>query len=189
MFKMLSVSNKFRQIVEITKNAFDSILAEPRAQRNRVNEAFLEAHHRMEEQHKGFGINFWGSVWRFRLYDDIYSAARGADGAPLPCTQRYAHLKERLVSIAEGKDAWLKGPAASDPHITREVISWDGVRQFCREWRALIDREEERDAERARWSVEAAATRAAGKAARAAASQARGAAAARSKEAASDTAG
>jgi hypothetical protein len=155
----------FQQISEVMKAAFDAMLAEPRAQRNRVNEAFLEAHHRMEQEHRGFGVNFWGSTWRFRLYDDLFSAARGPDGAVLPCTSRYTHLQQRLAAVARGKDPWLSGPAATDPQIQREVGNWAGVRQFCSEWLALLVREEERDAELARRSAEAAAARAALKAA------------------------
>mmetsp|Transcript_4965 Transcript_4965/g.11056 ORF Transcript_4965/g.11056 Transcript_4965/m.11056 type:complete len:249 (-) Transcript_4965:139-885(-) len=153
------------EIAEVMKAAFDAMLAEPRAQRNRVNEAFLEAHHRMEQEHKGFGVNFWGSTWRFRLYEDLYSAARGPDGAVLPYTSRYTHLKERLAAVARGKDPWLSGPAAADPQIQREVGNWAGVRQFCAEWLALLAREEERDAGLARRAAEAAAARAALKAA------------------------
>ena len=165
------IDTLFFQITEVTKNAFDVMLAEPRAQRNRVNEAFLEAYHRLEQQHKGFGVNFWGSTWRFRVYEDLFSAARRVDGALLPCTARYAHLKERLAAMAQGKDPWLKGPAAADPLIKREVGNWEGVRLFCAEWRALIDREEERDAARAAGQAKAEAARATKKAEKEAAVQ------------------
>ncbi len=149
------------QTDEVLKAAFDAMLAEPRAQRNRVNEAFLEAHHRMEHENKGFGVNFWGSTWRFRLYEDLYSAARGPDGAVLPYTSRYTHLKERLAAVAEGKDPWLSGPVAADPQIQREVGNWAGVRQFCAEWLALLAQMEARDAELARVAAARAAAAAA----------------------------
>ena len=29
---------------------------------------------------KGFGVDFWGYSWRFKLYDDLYTDAKNPDG-------------------------------------------------------------------------------------------------------------
>jgi hypothetical protein len=132
------------------------MLEEARAQRNRVNEGFLEANQGLERSHRGFGVNFWGSSWRFRLYDDLYTSAKDDNGAKMAYRQRYQNLKTRLAAIAQGKDPWLARAAAADQRIQKEVGNPEGLKLFCREWLALLTKEEERDAARAQLEAEAA---------------------------------
>mmetsp|Transcript_39266 Transcript_39266/g.104082 ORF Transcript_39266/g.104082 Transcript_39266/m.104082 type:complete len:225 (-) Transcript_39266:103-777(-) len=157
------------QFEDIVKDTFETLLDEPHAQRYRVNEAFLVSSQRMEQEHKGFGVNFWGSRWRFRLYDDIFGCPKGADGRPLPFSARYANIKTRLANLARGKDPWLTTVATADPAIAREIAHVEGIRLFCGQWLAMLQSEEVRDEERMRSDAAAAEARARRKAAAAAA--------------------
>jgi len=61
-----------------------------------------------EADKKGFGVDFWGYTWRFKMYSDFYTNAVDAKGEPVHLTLRYTNLKRRLEDVVSSKDQWIE---------------------------------------------------------------------------------
>jgi hypothetical protein len=42
-------------------------------ERSVVIQGFMKAHHEIEKAGKGFGKGYWGSKWRFKIFDGFYT--------------------------------------------------------------------------------------------------------------------
>lgn len=117
------------------------MLSEARAERDRVNATFLKTSSDMEQQGKGFGVNFWGSTWRFRMMEDFYIRP-STDQRPLRCNVRYDNLKSRLAAVRDGTDPWVSEAIASDPKVRSEIANPEAVKEFCSLWLGALAEEE-----------------------------------------------
>ena len=122
---------------EIIKDSFNSLLADARAERDRVNAAFLQTSHDLEKGQKGFGVNFWGSTWRFQMMQDFYTHPINSTGL-IRCNLRYSNLKARLASVRDGTDAWISTVMVSNPKIRSEIVKPEAVRDFCAKWLDML---------------------------------------------------
>ena len=134
------------QANEIIRDTFNSMLSEARAERDRVNATFLKTSSDMEQEHKGFGVNFWGATWRFRMMEELYSQPASAAGL-MRCNVRYSNLKRRLAAIHAGTDTWVHDIMASDAKIRSEIANPEAVKDFCGAWLANLIEHEQRKAE------------------------------------------
>ena len=119
-------------------------MAEARAERDMVNATFLKTSNDMEQSKKGFGVNFWGSSWRFRMMEEFYIQPGGSTGRLLRCNERYNNLKRRLAEVRDGVDTWVFDVIASDPKIRSEIANPAAVGEFCGLWLASLAEHEAR---------------------------------------------
>ena len=52
---------------------FSGILMDAKLERSVVIQGFMKAHHEIEKAGKGFGKGYWGSKWRFKIFDGFYT--------------------------------------------------------------------------------------------------------------------
>jgi hypothetical protein len=122
------------------------MLSEARAERDRVNATFLKTSSDMEQEQKGFGVNFWGATWRFRMMEELYGQPATPAGL-MRCNVRYSNLKRRLAAVRDGTDTWVHDIMASDPKIRSEIANPEAVKDFCGAWLAHLIEHEQRMAE------------------------------------------
>jgi len=173
------------EIEEVMRIVFTNYLSQAKAERARVNRAFVLAHEgtsppitvertpvkpdsdeeeqaeeavKQEKENlpaeleqkaenpgpKGFGVDFWGYSWRFKLYDDLYTNAKDSKGNDVHLTERVTNLKKRLAAIAAGKDDWVAKAMEEHARIKMEIANPKAVGGYCSLWlKHLLAIEEE----------------------------------------------
>ena len=54
---------------ELIREAFKQAIHEAENELNAVDKAFLVVHAQMVKEGHGFGVNYWGESWRFKMFD------------------------------------------------------------------------------------------------------------------------
>jgi hypothetical protein len=122
---MMRVSaNATMDIDDVMKETFAGILVDAKVERSVVIQGFMRAHHEIEKSGNGFGKTYWGSKWRFKLFDGFYTHPHDpATGLLVDVTKRFAHLIERLEKAIEDQDPWLNKAYEEDADIKKEVLT------------------------------------------------------------------
>eukprot|EP00960_Hanusia_phi_P020348 600231-Hanusia_phi.AAC.7 len=136
---------------DVIKDTLCGILSRAREERGHVIQAFMTAGQIIEHKDLGFGKGYWGSKWKFILFDKIY-AKPIVDGQLVPVKRRYEFLKEKLQMIQDQSYCpWLEAMMESEERFKKEIIKhdvitrssacssgtdarWQVVRDFCTEW-------------------------------------------------------
>ena len=70
-------------------------------ERSVVIQGFMKAFHDIEKSGRGFGKAYWGSKWRFKIFDGFYTHPRHPEtGVVVDVALRFHHLMERLEKAA-----------------------------------------------------------------------------------------
>jgi hypothetical protein len=78
---------------DLMKETFSAILFDAKLERSIVIQGFMRAHAEIEKSGKGFGKAYWGSKWRFKLFDGFYTHPKDAEtGRLVDVINRYPHL-------------------------------------------------------------------------------------------------
>ncbi len=98
----------------------------------------MRSNNDLEQAKKGFGVNFWGSAWRFRMMEDFYIQPSAGPGKLLRSIVRYDNLKRRLAAVRDGADSWVTDIMAADAKIRSEIANPSAVGEFCSLWLANL---------------------------------------------------
>lgn len=154
-----SSANATMDIDDVMKETFAGILVDAKVERSVVIQGFMRAHHEIEKSGNGFGKTYWGSKWRFKLFDGFYTHPHDpATGLLVDVTKRFAHLIERLEKAIEDQDPWLNKAYEEDADIKKEVKDRSIVKTYCKIWlKVLKERAQEvEEAKAARRAASAA---------------------------------
>jgi len=124
-------------IDDLMKEAFNTILNDAKVERSIVIQGFMRAHQKLEREGKGFGKAFWGSKWRFKLFDAFY-AKPSIEGSHVEVHDRYVHCKHKLADAAEGKNDWLNKMMTDDQEFRKELKDASIIPDYCKNWLAYI---------------------------------------------------
>lgn len=132
-------------IDDVMKETFSSILVDSKMERGVVIQGFMRAQHEIEKAGRGFGKAYWGSKWRFKVFDGFYTHPKDpATGMVVDVARRFYHLKERLEKASKGQDPWLNKQYEDDPDISKEIKDRTVVEDYCKIWlRVLEDKTKE----------------------------------------------
>eukprot|EP00277_Geminigera_cryophila_P026466 CAMPEP_0179464206 /NCGR_PEP_ID=MMETSP0799-20121207/46095_1 /TAXON_ID=46947 /ORGANISM="Geminigera cryophila, Strain CCMP2564" /LENGTH=264 /DNA_ID=CAMNT_0021267903 /DNA_START=152 /DNA_END=946 /DNA_ORIENTATION=+ len=126
-------------IDDLMKETFSAILVDAKLERSVVIQGFMRANHEIEKSGKGFGVSFWGSKWRFKIFDGFYTHPKDpATGLLVDVTKRFAHLQQRLNKAQSGEDEWLNSQLETDEDFKKEVKNPTAVAEYCKIWLSVL---------------------------------------------------
>lgn len=83
---------------------------------------------------------YWGSKWRFKIFDGLYThPIDTATGKIVDVDRRFAHLQERLGAAQKGEDAWLNKLFENDDDVMKEVKDPKIVQEYCGIWLKVLN--------------------------------------------------
>ena len=83
---------------------------------------------------------YWGSKWRFKLFDGLYTHPMDpAVGKIVDVDRRFAHLQERLNAAQKGEDVWVNKLFESDEDVMKEVKDPKVVQEYCKIWLSVLN--------------------------------------------------
>lgn len=144
----------------ICAQTFSGILMDAKLERSVVIQGFMKAFHDIEKSGRGFGKAYWGSKWRFKIFDGFYTHPKNPEtGVIVDVALRFHHLMERLEKATkvfsalfscrcfaswvfgfltmfgrQGEDSWLNLQFEKDEDIMREVKDKEIVKEYCKLW-------------------------------------------------------
>ena len=148
-----SSTSSTMDVDDVMKETFSGILSDAKVERGIVIQGFMRAHHEIEKSGNGFGRTYWGSRWRFKIFDGFYThAVNPSSGKAVDVTARFHHLMQRLEKAQQDQDPWLNTQYDSDEDFIKEIQDRNVVKEYCKIWHdALNAREHEvREAQQAR---------------------------------------
>ncbi|KAJ1492545.1 hypothetical protein T484DRAFT_2923976 [Baffinella frigidus] len=119
---------------DLMKDSFQQCVTHARKERWGVICAFKESFDEFDQNGKGFGVHFWGSKWRFILFDRYYGDARNEDGSHVYVADRFNHLLARLALAAKDEEPWLLEKLNSDPIFKHDLIRPEFASEYAAEW-------------------------------------------------------
>lgn len=131
--------NATMDIDDLMKETFSAILVDAKLERSVVIQGFMRAHHEIEKSGNGFGKAYWGSKWRFKIFDGFYTHPKNpATGHIVDVSRRFQHLQERLNMAQKGEDEWLNLQFDNDEDMKKEVKDKKMVAEYCKVWLSVL---------------------------------------------------
>lgn len=134
-----SSSSGTMDIDDLMKETFSGILMDAKLERSVVIQGFMKAFHDIEKSGRGFGKAYWGSKWRFKIFDGFYTHPKDPEtGVLVDVSKRFYHLMERLDKAAVGEDVWLNKQFDDDEDMQKEIKDRKIVEEYCKNWNAVL---------------------------------------------------